>query len=38
VPTDVIVGKDGVVRYHQMGFLEKRLEEALNDILKKRTL
>jgi hypothetical protein len=31
----VIVGKDGLVRYHQTGFLEKRLREALDEILKK---
>jgi peroxiredoxin len=35
VPTNVIVGKDGLVRYHQTGFLEKRLREALDEILKK---
>jgi len=35
VLTNVIVGKDGLVRYHQTGFLEKRLREALDEILKK---
>ena len=35
VPTNVIVGKDGFVRHHQTGFLEKRLREALDEILKK---
>jgi peroxiredoxin len=35
VPTNVIVSKDGFVRYHQTGFLEKRLREALDEILKK---
>ena len=35
VPTNVIVGKDGLVRYYQTGFLEKRLREALDEILKK---
>jgi len=35
VPTNVIVGKDRVVRYYETGFLERRLREALDDILKK---
>jgi len=35
VPTNVVVGKDGVVRYHQTGFLEKMLRQAFEEVLKK---